>query len=421
MKENYNLSNIHIIKTNTEKSILYNVKNNIIYKIPTEFASRILTYQNGLDDMDLESILDKEFGDREEAVLTHTNWFQTGILNMLVINVTNQCNLKCSYCYANYGKFTQKNDNDKNIDKETIGDIFTFIKSSHIRRINRVMFFGGEPLIAYKEIAIICNKFKDLFNSKELEEIPKYGLVTNLTQCNQEIINLVNNNKINITASIDGPAEIHNQQRSNSYNLVENNYKLLKDNVVAIEATYTMNHVRSGISISQLRKILSDKFLIPTNHIDVVPVSGCKKLEVNSIENQDMIRDKEINTEDGFIFSAFDKEKQSDLFCNAGCNRICISINGDIYPCQMYVNYPITKLGNLKEWNINTYKKILENVPSRKRNKENCIDCWARKFCKICPAQSLNDQNIFNEVKCKERLVRYDSLLTQCVFGERGN
>ena len=61
MKEKYNLSNIHIIKINTEKSILYNVKNNIICKIPTEFASRILTYQNGLDDIDLEGILDKEF------------------------------------------------------------------------------------------------------------------------------------------------------------------------------------------------------------------------------------------------------------------------------------------------------------------------------------------------------------------------
>ncbi len=421
MKEKYNLSNIHIIKINTEKSILYNVKNNIICKIPTEFASRILTYQNGLDDIDLEGILDKEFEDREEAIPKHTNWFQTGILNMLVINVTNQCNLKCSYCYANYGKFDQKNENDKNIDKETIDDLFTFIKSNQIRRINRVMFFGGEPLIAYKEISIICNKFKDLFNSKELEEIPKYGLVTNLTKCNQEIINLVKNNKIDITASIDGPAEIHNQQRCNSYNLVEKNYELLKDNVVAIEATYTMNHVRREISIPKLRKILSDKFLIPTNHIDVVPVSGCKKLEVNSIENQDMIKDKEINTEDGFIFSAFDNEKQSDLFCNAGCNRICISINGDIYPCQMYVNYPLTKLGNLKDWKINTYKKILENVPSRKRNKENCIDCWARKFCKICPAQSLNDQNTFNEEKCKERLVRYDILLTQSVFGERGN
>ena len=421
MNQNYNSSNLHIIKTNTEKSILYNVKNNIICKIPTEFASRILTYQNGIDDMDLEGILVKEFEDREEVIPTHTNWFQTGILNMLVINVTNQCNLRCSYCYANYGKFDQKNKNDKNIDKETIDDLFTFIKSNQIRRINRVMFFGGEPLIAYKEIAIICNKFKELFNDKKLEEIPKYGLVTNLTQCNPEIINLVNNNKIDITASIDGPAEIHNQQRYNSYNLIEKNYEMLKDNVVAIEATYTMNHVRREISIPKLRKILSDKFLIPVNYIDVVLVSGCKELEVDFNEYKDMLKDQEFNTEDGFIFSAFDKEKQSDLFCNAGCNRICISINGDIYPCQMYVNYSMAKLGNIKEWNIKTYEKNLEALPYRKRNKDECIDCWARKFCKLCPAQALKDSNIISELKCKNRLNRYDMLLQQCVFGGRSN
>lgn len=420
MNQNYNLSNLHIIKTNNEKSILYSVKNNIICKIPTEFAKRILLYQSGQNDGDLENILDKKFENKEE-IPNHTNWFDTGILDMLVINVTNKCNLRCSYCYAHYGKFNQDNENDRNIDAEIIDNLFNFIQKNHISRVKRVMFFGGEPLIAYKEIKKICDKFAELYNSQILEEIPRYGLVTNLTQCNQEIIDLVIKNKIDITASIDGSAEIHNQQRSNSYNQVEKNYKLLKDNIVAIEATYTINHVKSGISMVELRKKLSEKFSISTNYIDVVPVSGCKELEVDFNEYKDMLNDQEFNTEDGFIFSAFDKEKQSDLFCNAGCNRICISINGDIYPCQMYVNYPIAKLGNLNEWNKKSYEAVLHNLPSRERNNYKCNVCWARKFCKLCPAQALKDLNIISDLKCKNRLNRYDVLLEQCVFGERTN
>lgn len=66
-------------------------------------------------------------------------------------------------------------------------------------------------------------------------------------------------------------------------------------------------------------------------------------------------------------------------------------------------------------------KKNLEVLPYRKRNKDECIDCWARKFCKLCPAQALKDSNIISELKCKNRLNRYDMLLQQCVFGGRSN
>lgn len=44
MKEKYNQINLHVIKTAGDKSILYNVANNMVVKIPTEFATRLLMY-----------------------------------------------------------------------------------------------------------------------------------------------------------------------------------------------------------------------------------------------------------------------------------------------------------------------------------------------------------------------------------------
>ena len=258
------------------------------------------------------------------------------------------------------------------------------------------MFFGGEPLIAHKEIKEICLKFSKLFLNKKILEIPKYGLVTNLTQCNPEIIDLIKTYDISLTASIDGPSYIHNLQRSNSYNIIKKNYKILKNNIHAIEATYTMNHVKQGISIQNLSEFLSNEFCIPINSIDVVPVTNCPSLEVDSISNKEMLQESEFNTEDGFIFAAFDFSKQSDLFCNAGCNRICITVNGDIYPCQTYVNYTNTNLGNINNLDLNKYMSVLEKLPSRIRCKGKCALCWARKFCKICPAQAINNYNIFS-------------------------
>ncbi len=184
-----------------------------------------------------------------------------------------------------------------------------------------------------------------------------------------------------------------------------------------------MNHVNEGISVYQLKKILSNEFSIDTSCIDVVPVSGCKELEVNSVLNEKMLNDEEANMEDGFIFSAFDEKKQSDLFCNAGCNRICVSIEGDIYPCQMYVNYQNAKLCNLNKFDEEKYVSTLEKLPSRIRNENKCKDCWARKFCKKCPAQSMamHSESYLSDEKCKERLNRYEKLMCQCVFGESEN
>lgn len=423
MKEKYNQINLHVIKTAGEKSILYNVANNMVVRIPTEFATRLLMYQKGHNDHELENVLDREFGNKEEFIPLHTNWFDTGVLDMLVINVTNKCNLRCSYCYTHYGKFNAINANNKNIDSNTINSLFQFIKKNRIVEINKVMFFGGEPLLAYKEIDEICNEFLKLFSIGEIKKIPKYGLVTNLTQCNEDIINVIDRNQIELTASIDGPLKIHNKQRSNSYDVVKKNYELLKNNIKAIEATYTMNHVNEGISVYQLKKILSNEFSIDTSCIDVVPVSGCKELEVNSVLNEKMLNDEEANMEDGFIFSAFDEKKQSDLFCNAGCNRICVSIEGDIYPCQMYVNYQNAKLCNLNKFDEEKYVSTLEKLPSRIRNENKCKDCWARKFCKKCPAQSMamHSESYLSDEKCKERLNRYEKLMCQCVFGESEN
>ena len=363
-----------------------------------------------------KKILDEQFKAKDVLSPTHTNWFETGILDTLVINVTNSCNLKCSYCYANYGKFNQKNDINRNINDKTINDLFRSVEKYNIKIIKRVMFFGGEPLIAYKEINKICAEFSNLYFRKKIEVIPKYGLVTNMTQCNEEIIDLIKTYKIEITASIDGPMDIHNSQRSNSYNLVKQNYKRLQKSICAIEATYTINHIKQGISILDLKNFLSNEFNISTNLIDVVPVTNCPTLEVPSNKNE-MLQETEANTEDGFIFAAFDAKKQSDLFCNAGCNRICISIDGEIYPCQIYANYSNAKLGELSNLNINDYISTLEKLPSRTRKNEKCNSCWARKFCKVCPAQSINHL-IFTNDRCEIRLQKYDNLLKQCVFGK---
>ena len=68
MNQNYNSSDLHIIDYSDDKSILYYVKTNTIMKIPSQLAIRILQYQHGEKDFELEKILDEQFKAKDVLV-----------------------------------------------------------------------------------------------------------------------------------------------------------------------------------------------------------------------------------------------------------------------------------------------------------------------------------------------------------------
>lgn len=410
----YNKEILHIIRRENN-AILYNRKTNSIYKIPKSLADRIICYQDGKNDKELEDSLDKQFYGKEESIPCSSYWYDKKELDMLVINVTNNCNLRCKYCYANYGKFNNLNFKTKNIDRNTILSMFQYLQNKRIKKVNNVMFFGGEPLLAIEEIEFICQTFQECYPKGSR---PHFSFVTNLTILNRKIINIIDRYNISLTISIDGPEYIHDSQRvtelgKGTFEIIKNNYKVIRNHVKSIEATYTINHINNKISVFELRNWLSKEFELNISNIDVVPVTDYKSLEVDRMKYQNELHDSRANMEDSFILAAFDKTMQSELFCNAGKNRICITIEGDIYPCQMYVNYSKAKLGSVIDDSL--YQKQLGKIEDRYRNKEKCKCCWAQKFCKVCPAQALNNE-MFTEERCNKRLIRYEDLLYQCVF-----
>ena len=74
------------------------------------------------------------------------------VLEKLTINISNVCNLKCKYCYANKGCYNSK---EGIMTKETAKvalDVF-YKKYSTIKTI---MLFGGEPTLNLEIIEFIC-------------------------------------------------------------------------------------------------------------------------------------------------------------------------------------------------------------------------------------------------------------------------
>jgi uncharacterized protein len=146
-------------------------------------------------------------------------------LTTLVLNVTNQCNLSCTYCYE-YGEDkivdTENGKQPKFMTDETARASvdFAFRESGPVAHIT---FFGGETLLNFP----VLQKTVDYARRKaaELRKTVDFSLTTNATLLRPEIIEFIADNEIGVTISIDGPREVQDRFRvfkngDGSYDLV---------------------------------------------------------------------------------------------------------------------------------------------------------------------------------------------------------
>jgi uncharacterized protein len=149
-------------------------------------------------------------------------------VNSLTLNVTNDCNLECSYCF-------ERDKNGKKMRAEDAVAIFEKCYSNfHTHNPNlpkfATSFFGGEPLMNFEAIKAVVEY------SKSKGYNVGFGLTTNLTLLTDEMIDFFEENEVFLLISIDGMKEVHDRNRCNSYDIVVENIKKLVDR----EMTYQL-------------------------------------------------------------------------------------------------------------------------------------------------------------------------------------
>lgn len=125
----------------------------------------------------------------------------------LVLNLTEHCNLRCSYCYY------KENPAHAAMSPQTLEQSLSFawhrVLELGQRQLN-VTFFGGEPLLQ-----------KDLLRqgvalARELQPRGtslRFAVNTNGTLLDDSLLELFAQEKFRIFLSLDGPASVHNAQR----------------------------------------------------------------------------------------------------------------------------------------------------------------------------------------------------------------
>ena len=145
----------------------------------------------------------------------------------VVICPTMDCNFRCTYCFESHrqGKMSLEVQNDilKLLDK--------IIENRKIKKI-KIIWFGGEPLLAIDIIESFSQKLINLSKEKKINY--KASIITNGYLLNQKMIEIFDKSKIShIQITLDGINETHNYTRhlinnGPTFNKIINNLKTIK-------------------------------------------------------------------------------------------------------------------------------------------------------------------------------------------------
>lgn len=290
--------------------------------------------------------------------------------------LTRRCPLNCGYCYV---KKENKDMTEKILDKsidfglkkanETNADYF------------HLSLTGGEPFLKPKLIRRAITKLNEELDKRKIVFQPT--ITTNGTIFNKKLLLFLKKNKENLLEiSIDGYKEIHDKNRRyidgrGSYFIVEENARKMLKILPWARSTTTIS--KEFLNIENFEKVFNNIFGIGFRHIRLGLLQrtytddqikafyiGERLIIKNAIKkiingeylalypiSKNLLHKEIYNNEDKNLIDS------SKFSCGAGKRHFTIDVNGDIYPCTIYLEYCKQKsfLGNLFDKEIRAFKQ----------------------------------------------------------------
>ncbi len=317
------------------------------------------------------------------------------VIRQITLNVTQVCNLQCSYCAA--GGDGSYGDPVKRISLEkTLPQLFYFIDKLHAGESFKINFIGGEPLLYLQGIEIICEQMSELANKKNIQI--EFSLTTNGTLLTAQAIEVICSFKINIIVSLDGPSEINDLSRQTKGKMsvtqvVLDNLKLFLERKSQTPSGFG----RLGLSAvfgAHSRDVLKVWRFFESfgREVDWYDFNFDHTEKSEAISNeflasyQNCLREafaqggeaqlRKIRFAD-HMFYLIDNRRQVRNFCGIGRQLISIDSRNQIYPCPWMVGDASKNLGSgtrLDLLGFENQRREVSYIPE-------CHSCWAKNLC----------------------------------------
>jgi radical SAM protein with 4Fe4S-binding SPASM domain len=195
-----------------DASLLFLTGNHRVFRISRQLGAKL---REGFHTMSTDEAREWERLTEEGLVsaenrltLAHSG-FQDGADLAVNVNLTNICNLACTYCFADGGDYGRiKNA----MGHESVDWIFDFIRENITpsRRV-RFEFFGGEPLANAAVIGEICERSEEFAKEHGVEFV--YRVSTNLTLLPDGMAQTFARYRFIVSVSIDGGRTVQDANR----------------------------------------------------------------------------------------------------------------------------------------------------------------------------------------------------------------
>lgn len=189
-------------------------------------------------------------------------------LAALTLMVSQECNMKCAYCYGDGGEY---NNRGKMSLETALRAVDYLIENSHDVKL-AIAFLGGEPLLNFgliKEVVKYCS-----VKESETGRTFSYTITTNGTLLTPEIENFLISNQIRTQISIDGTKKAHDQMRY--FNKKKPSYTVVVDKTKSMREQNLLT-ARATLSPKNLDYIKTFEHLIDLGFM-AVPMEPAKNL-----------------------------------------------------------------------------------------------------------------------------------------------
>jgi uncharacterized protein len=354
----------------------------------------------------------------------------------LCVNLTQACNLRCRYCFADGGSYGQP---AAMMTPDTARRTVDFLLQHAGQHDNlSLSFFGGEPLLNFGTMQRTVE-----YASQQAERFGKtfrFNVTTNGTLLSRPVRRFLRERRFGVIVSIDGPPEVHDAMRpyakgGGSYDTIrgylEASQKERQPDEAAwtLRATFSRQHLHFADQVLHLAGLgFGDISVEPCTSTDPDLAIGWADLPALKAEYDEFAGNylESIRTGQKFSFFHFRvtieqarRGTQRLAQCGAGRGYLAVSAAGELYPCHRLVGVEPYQIGTVHKGITHPERRALF-AAAHVNSKELCRRCWARYICgggcHACAIQFNGD--IFEPYELECELVKHRIELGACLYAE---
>ena len=317
-------------------------------------------------------------------------------LHALSLAVAQQCNLGCTYCYAQQGEFGGA---AQNMSRKTALQAVDLLVDAALpgSRLN-LAFLGGEPL-ANRPVVQAATRYAAERAAARGVDIT-FSITTNGTLLQPADGAFFEDYGFAVTISVDGPREVHDRLRP--YKGGRGSYDRIMEHVRPLLATQRSMQVSARVTVTPanlgLRTTLDQLIAEGFHSVGFAPLlsapSGQGEMQRDDLELMlgamiDCGREyeRQIRTGARYPFSnmvnamqEIGKGTHRPYPCGAGAGYLGVSADGELAACHRFVGDPTGALGSLAT-GIDQGRKAAWLKERHVHRQAPCTLCWARYLC----------------------------------------